>query len=233
MDQAVRRIAAGYTAVMRNQPAAPEAVGGVTRERLDRLLAVAGQMATPGQAAALAGYVDEIRRWNRVHNLTAVADPDAMVRRHVIESLSLRPMLEGSRIADIGSGAGAPGLPLAVVEPCRHFTLIESRGKRAAFLRHVQGRLELGNIAVKHCRVESMVDVGPFDTLLARAVASPGEVLRLSAGLFGRETVLLMPVGKRTAGEPLPRDGRFDVRCFVPTGPWSGGSLLIARRKWE
>ena len=218
---------------MRNRLAAPGAVRGATRKRLDRLLNAAGLTATPRKAAALAGYVDEIRRWNRVHNLTAVSEPDAMVRRHVIESLSLRPMLEGSRIADIGSGVGAPGLPLAIMEPCRHFTLIESRGKRAAFRRHVQGRLGLENIAVKHCRVEFMIDAGPFDTLLARAVASPGKVLRLSAGLFGRETVLLMPVGKRAVGEPLPGNDQFDVRCEAPAGPWSGGGLLVARRKRE
>ena len=179
----------------------------------------------------MAVYVDDIRRWNRVHNLTAVADPNAMVRRHVVESLLLRPMLAGSRIADIESGAGAPGLPLAIMEPRRHFTLIESRGKRAAFLRHVQGRLGLGNIAVKHCRVESTIDAGPFDTLLARAVAPPEEVLRLAAGLFGPETVLLMPVGKRTAGEPLPGGDQFDVRLEERTEPWSGGSLLVVRRK--
>ena len=224
---------------MRNRTTAPNAAGEATRDvlptqnRLERLLAAAGLRVSPGEAAALAAYIDHIRRWNRVHNLTAITDPDAMVRRHVIESLSLRPMLAGSRIADIGSGAGSPGLPLAIMEPRRHFTLIESRGKRAAFLRHVQGRLGLENIAVKHCRVESMTDAGPFDTLLARAVASPGEVLRLAAGLFGRETVLLMPVGKRTAGEPLPCDDRFDVRREEPMAPRFGGSLLVARRKRE
>lgn len=215
---------------MGNRLAAPGAAGGDTRKRLERLLAAAGLTATPGKADALAGYVEELRRWNRVHNLTAVTDPEAMIRRHVIESLSLRPMLEGFRIADIGSGAGAPGLPLAIMEPHRHFTLIESRGKRAAFLRHVQGRLGLGNVAVSHCRVESMVDAGTFDTLIARAVAPPEEVLRLSAGLFGRDTVLLMPVGKRAAEGPLPRDDRFDVCRKVPAGPWCGGSLLVARR---
>ena len=237
---------AAYTRPVRNCFIAPKAAGGATRDvlpaqnkldrtrqRLDRLLAAAGLRVAPGEAAALAAYIVEIRRWNRVHNLTAVTDPDEMVRRHVIESLSLRPMLEGSRIADIGSGAGPPGLPLAIMEPHRHFTLIESRGKRAAFLRHVQGRLGLENISVKHCRVESMTDARPFDTLLARAVAPPGEVLRLASGLFGRETVLLMPVGDRVAGEPLPVDDRFDVRREEPSAPRSGGCLLVARRKGE
>lgn len=235
-----------YTRPVRNRFIAPKAAGRATwdvlptqnqldrtRHRLVRLLAAAGLRVAPGEAIALAAYIDEIRRWNRVHNLTAVTGLDEIVRRHVIESLSLRPMLEGSRIADIGTGAGVPGLPLAIMEPRRHFTLIESRGKRAAFLRHVQGRLGLENIAVKHCRVESMTDAGPFDTLLARAVAPPGEVLRLASGLFGRETVLLMPVGQRVASEPAPGEDRFDVRREKAMPPWLGGSLLVVRRKGE
>ena len=76
-------------------------------------------------------------------------------------------------MADVGSGAGVPGIPLAIAEPQRHFTLIDSRGKRAAFLRHVQGLLELSNVSVAHGRVEDMKDAGPFDTLLVRALGAP------------------------------------------------------------
>ena len=169
------------------------------RERLTERLAEVGLAVDPGAAEALAAFLGEILRWNRVHNLTAITDPEAMIRRHVIESLALRPLLRGRRVADVGSGAGVPGIPLAIAEPDRHFTLIESRGKRAAFLQHVQGLLGLVNVAVEHCRVEEMNDAGTFDTLLARAVAPPEELLRLTVHLFGPASVMLVPTGEQAA----------------------------------
>jgi len=202
------------------------------RERLTERLAEVGLALDPGAAEALATFLGEILRWNRVHNLTAITDPEAMIRRHAIESLALRPLLRGHRIADVGSGAGVPGIPLAIAEPDRHFTLIESRGKRAAFLRHVQGLLGLVNVAVEHRRVEEMNDAGTFDTLLARAVALPDELLRLTAHLFGPATVMLAPTGELAAAEPLQADGQFELRLVEGTTTnLIGGSLLIISRK--
>ncbi|MDE0000809.1 MAG: 16S rRNA (guanine(527)-N(7))-methyltransferase RsmG [Rhodospirillaceae bacterium] len=200
-------------------------------ERLTERLAEVGVAVDPDAAEALAAFLGEILRWNRVHNLTAITDPEAMLRRHVIESLALRPLLRGRRVADVGSGAGVPGIPLAIAEPDRHFTLIESRGKRAAFLRHVQGLLGLVNVAVEHCRVEEMNDAGTFDTLLARAVAAPAELLRLTAHLFGPASVMLVPTGEQAACEPPQADGRFELRRAEGTTDLIGGSLLIISRK--
>lgn len=201
------------------------------RESLTYQLAAAGLSVDTGQANALLMYLDEIRRWNRVHNLTAITELSAMIQRHVVESLALRRYLKGRRIADIGSGAGLPGIPLAIAEPHRRFTLIESRGKRAAFLRHVQGLLGLENVAVEHCRVEAISGAPAFDTLLARAVAPPEEVLRLAAGLFGDDTVLIMPVGGRFASGALPGDARFEVCRAEGAAERLGGTLLVARRR--
>lgn len=202
------------------------------RERLTERLAEVGLAPDPNAAEALAAFLGEILRWNRVHNLTAITDPEAMIRRHVIESLALRPLLQGRRVADVGSGAGVPGIPLAIAEPDRHFTLIESRGKRAAFLQHVQGLLGLVNVAVEHRRVEEMNDAGTFDTLLARAVAAPAELLRLTAHLFGPASVMLVPSGGQAAAEPLQADGRFELRRVEGTATnLIGGSLLIISMK--
>ena len=201
-------------------------------ERLTERLAGVGLPVGPAAAEALARFLGELRRWNRVHNLTAVTGPEAMLRRHVIESLALRPMLEGQRIADVGSGAGVPGIPLAIAEPTRHFTLIESRGKRAAFLRHVQGMLGLVNVDVEHGRVEEMNGSRTFDTLLAKALAPPAELLRLTAHLFAPDSVMLVPVGERAGREPLAVDGRFDVRrADGATTELIRGPLLIVSRK--
>ena len=197
------------------------------RECVTHQLAGAGLSVDPPAAGALAEFLGELSKWNRVHNLTAVTEPAAMVRRHVVESLALRTFLRGSRVADVGSGAGAPGIPLAIAEPQRQFTLIESRGKRAAFLRHVQGRLGLTNVAVEHGRVEDMNDARPFDTVLARAVASPPELLRLTERLFGPDTVLLAPVGERAAARLTALDERFEARRVDGV---FGGSLAIIRK---
>ena len=201
-------------------------------ECLTERLAEVGLAVDPTAAEALARYLGEIHRWNRVHNLTAITDPEAMIRRHVIESLALGPLLAGKRVADVGSGAGVPGIPLAITEPDRRFTLIESRGKRAAFLRHVQGVLGLVNVDVQHRRVESMNDAGTFDTILARALAPPAELLRLTAHLFAPDTVMLVPTGEQAAGEFAGLDDRFEVRrAEGATADLIDGSLLIITRK--
>jgi 16S rRNA (guanine527-N7)-methyltransferase len=145
------------------------------------------------EAARLGAYLDLLERWNQVHNLTAVKDRGAMIERHVGESLALRPALRGQRIADVGSGAGLPGIPLAIVEPERQFTLIESRAKRAAFLRHAKTELALGNVDVIEARVEDLRDAAPFDTVLARAVASLPDVARLAGHLLDARGIMLVP----------------------------------------
>ncbi len=201
-------------------------------EQLIQRLAGAGLTVDPAIALALGKYLAEIGRWNRTHNLTAITRPEAMIDRHVMESLALRPLLEGRRIADVGSGAGVPGVPLAIIEPDRHFTLIESRRKRVAFLRHVQGVLGLVNVHVEHGRVEAMNNVGTFDTLLAKAVAPPWELLRLTVHLFKPDTVMLVPTSGRLAGESLDVDKRFDIRPVDEAIlDQFGGSLLRISRK--
>ena len=95
------------------------------------------------QSAALAAFVELLLKWNKVYNLTGVRGADEVVDRHLVESFALRPLLKGTHVADVGSGGGLPGVPLAIVEPERRFTLIESRAKRVRFLRHVVAELEL------------------------------------------------------------------------------------------
>ncbi len=204
-------------------------------ERLTHRLASAGLAVEPAAATALTRYLGELSRWNRVHNLTAITDPDAMIRRHVVESLALRSFLRGHRVADVGSGAGVPGIPLAIAEPQRHFTLIDSRGKRAAFLRHVKGLLELTNVSVEHRRVEDMNGTEPFDTLLVRALAPLEELPRLTAHLFGPDTVMLALTGEKDRCRVMVSDERFEVR---PAGGaiadlFSGALLLIRTRQGQ
>lgn len=160
-------------------------------EVAERLAAV-GSDECGSDVAALTAFLTLLSRWNRVYNLTGIRNPAELVDRHLIESLALKPFLRGTRIADVGSGAGLPGLPLAIVEPGRDFTLIESRAKRVRFLRHVIGELGLANARVAHSRAEHLRPDRPFDTVLARAVAPPAELLAVCRPLTAPGSVLLL-----------------------------------------
>jgi len=179
-------------------------------ERLDAL----GLGITAAEAAKLAEFLRLLERWNRVHNLTAITDTEPMIRRHLAESLALRPFLRGRRIADVGSGAGVPGIPLAIVEPTRQFTLIESRAKRASFLTHVRGALGLENVIVEHCRAEDLRGMAPFDTVLARAVAALPALVGLTDHLLGDDSVLLVLTKADIGAAAQAIDKRYRVRCL-------------------
>ncbi len=145
------------------------------REAMARRL-VAGlagleQTLSDEQVDAMLDYLAELVRWNRAYNLTAVTDPMEMVERHVIDSLSIRPFITGGRILDSGTGAGLPGIVLAVAEPGRHFVLVDSNGKKVRFLRHIKRTLGLDNIEPVHARLESLDLDPPPEEIVARALA--------------------------------------------------------------
>jgi len=194
-------------------------------------LAALGLEVTAAQGAQLSAYLDLLARWSRVHNLTAIRRREDMTRRHLAESLALRAALRGPRIADVGSGAGLPGLPLAIVEPALEFTLIESRAKRCAFLRHATGTLGLTNVTVVESRVEHLRDAGPFATVLARAVAPLPELVGLTAHLLGPQGALLVPTKADFAAAARAVDARFRVERVEPAGRnvLRGALVRIAR----
>jgi len=116
-------------------------------------------------------------------NLTAIRDRPSQVTKHLLDSLSVRSHLRGARIADVGSGAGFPGIPLAIVEPGRHFALIESTGKKCRFLEHVRDALGLANVEVVQSRAEAYEPRERFDTVLARAVGPVSDLVRTAGRL--------------------------------------------------
>ena len=106
-----------------------------------------------GGGARLAVFLSLLERWNRAYNLTAVRDPEAMVVRHVLDSLSILPWLEGPRVLDVGSGAGLPGIPLAIIRPDCEFVLLDSNGKRTRFMSQAAAELKLPNVSVVRSRI--------------------------------------------------------------------------------
>ena len=124
------------------------------------------------QRAALLTYVDLLARWNKAYNLTAVRDEGQMVTRHLLDSLAVAPFLSGRRFLDVGTGAGLPGVPLAVAHPQCEFHLLDSNGKKTRFLFQVKTALRLDNIVVHQARVEAFRVDEPYDAVLSRAFAS-------------------------------------------------------------
>src|SRR3954463_14397187 len=123
----------------------------------------------------LLDYVDLLQRWNAAYNLTAVRDPGEMVTRHLLDSLAILPHVHGATLADLGSGAGLPGIPLAIAAPGREILLVDSNGKKARFLREAVRKLALAKTRVAESRVENVE--GTFDCITARAFASLGDML--------------------------------------------------------
>lgn len=140
--------------------------------KLSRLLDEAGITLTDHQKSQLVAYVEMLHKWNKAYNLTSVRNPDEMLVRHILDSIVAAPHLQGERFIDVGTGPGLPGIPLAIVLPDAHFTLLDSLGKRVRFLRQVQHELKLTNITPVQSRVEDFSAVPPFDGVISRAFAS-------------------------------------------------------------
>jgi 16S rRNA (guanine527-N7)-methyltransferase len=199
---------------------------------LKRLVHDAGALGvalTEHDAARLHQLLEELARWNHRFNLTGIVDMESMVTHHVLDSLAVHRYLHGLAIADAGTGAGFPGLPLALVNPERRFTLIDSNGKKIRFVSHAARALGLMNVEPLQARVESLHPERPFDTVLARAFAPLPELLAAVAPLCGSETRVLAMKGKWPQSEleglpprwrvaeshTLTVPGLAEARCLV------------------
>jgi len=156
------------------------------------------------QRDQLLRLLDELQDWNARFNLTAIRDPRDMVVKHLLDSLSVQPWLRGGRIADVGTGAGFPGLPLAIANPERHFTLIESTGKKARFVAHAAAVLGLSNVEVVNLRAEAYRPRRPFDTVLCLEVGKFGDFVRVAGHLCAPGGRLLAMKGQHPAAELGP-----------------------------
>jgi 16S rRNA (guanine527-N7)-methyltransferase len=172
------------------------------------------------QLRSLTAHLDLLDEWNARMNLTAIRDRPSQLTKHVLDSLSVRPFLRGARIADVGSGAGFPGIPLAVVEPARRFVLIESTGKKCRFLEHVRDALALANVEVVQSRAESYRPDLRFDTVIARAVGPIADLVRHAGPLLGAGGRLLAMKGRYPEDELAVRLNGWKVaavhRLVVP-----------------
>ena len=149
----------------------------------------------------LAAYLELLAKWNRAYNLTAVRDPLDMVGRHVLDSLTLLPFLRGKSVLDVGTGAGLPGVPLAIVDTTRELTLLDSAGKKMRFLRHAVTELGLGNVTLEQCRVENYRPDEPFDTVVSRAFSDLRDFVTHCADLVADNGQMLAMKGRYPEAE--------------------------------
>lgn len=143
----------------------------------------------------LIAYLALIEKWNKVYNLTAIRDRERMVVEHVLDSLAIAAYVRPTRVLDVGSGAGLPGLPLAIAYPSWQLTLLDSNHKRCAFLEQALIELELHNAQVACVRVESYRPAAGFDTVVSRAFSETQHFARLAASLLAPEGLLLAMKG--------------------------------------
>jgi 16S rRNA (guanine527-N7)-methyltransferase len=129
------------------------------------------------QQALLSAYLDILHKWNKTYNLTSVRARDEMQVKHINDSLAVTPHLHGQRIIDVGTGAGLPGIPLAIMNPDKHFTLLDSSSKKTRFLKQAKQALELENIEIVQSRVEEFQPAQGFDSVISRAFASIDDML--------------------------------------------------------
>lgn len=158
---------------------------------LDRL----GLEVTQQAIDSLLVYMTELKEWSGTYNLVAPGDRGFLLTRHILDSLAIAKWLKPGNLLDIGTGAGLPGLPLAIIKPDMHVTLLDSAGKKIRFIRHVGRALKLDNISPLNQRVEEPVTTGPFANITSRAFASLGQFAEAARSVAEKDTQLMAMKG--------------------------------------
>lgn len=182
------------------------------QSRLERGIAALGIELPDDAVGRLLDYRELLERWNTAYNLTAVRDADEMVTRHLLDSLAVVPFVQGRTLADLGTGPGLPGIPLAIAEPAREVLMVDSNGKKVRFLREAIRSLKLGNGRALQSRVEDVE--GSFECITARAFASLADMLGWGGHLLAPGGVWLAMKGKHPGDELAGVPAGFTVEAI-------------------
>jgi 16S rRNA (guanine527-N7)-methyltransferase len=179
---------------------------------LERGIASLGVQLPVGAVERLLDYQALLARWNATYNLTAVRDPLEMVSRHLVDSLAILPYVQGETLADLGTGPGLPGIPLAIAAPQRQVLLVDSNGKKVRFLREAIRSLKLENVRAVQSRVEDVE--GQFDCITARAFASLADMLDWGGHLLTTGGIWLAMKGRHPDDELAGVPAGYEVRAI-------------------
>jgi 16S rRNA (guanine527-N7)-methyltransferase len=203
----------------------------MTLERtLDEGLAALALHADARMRERLLAYARLLEKWNKVYNLTAVRDIEAMMTHHLLDSLAVIPHLIGARLIDVGSGGGLPGVPIAIMRPDMRVTLLDSNHKKAAFLRQAAIELDLGNASVVCDRAESWRPAQPYDVVISRAFAELSQFVAAAGHLCSDDGVIVAMKGVYPDEElgAVPSGYRLiDVRRIVVPGLAADRHLVL------
>jgi len=165
------------------------------QQQIEQGLAALGIADPPDLAGQLTAFLELLDKWNGAYNLTAVRTPGEMVSRHLMDSLAVLPFIEDERVLDVGTGAGLPGLVLAMARPGQRFVLLDASGKKTRFIQHAASRLGLSNVAAVKARAEAHQDPEGFGVVISRAFASVQDFIRMAGHLATGEGRLLAMKG--------------------------------------
>lgn len=179
------------------------------------------------QEERLLQFLALLVKWNKAYNLTAVRDPLEMVGRHLLDSLAVLPHLRGVRCLDMGTGAGLPGIPLAIMCPQKQFVLLDSNGKKIRFVRQAILELGLENVETAQIRVESYRPEAGFDTLIARAFTALPQMIELTAHLRSAHTLLLAMKAEKAESELVWLKGGLTTQIIPLEIPFTEGERCL------
>lgn len=194
----------------------------VLTEGLDRL-----HLSLNDQAIdKLLAFSELIGKWNKTYNLTAIKQPVDRIRLHLLDSLAVNDYLQGPEVLDIGTGAGLPGIPLAIINPDKNFVLLDSNAKKTRFVQQAIVEMSLANVSVQHCRIEKYLPEQRFDSIVSRAFSSIENFIEVSQRLLSDNGALLAMKGQAPEQEleslswaytiyPLTVPGVDAERCLV------------------
>ena len=171
-------------------------------EQLQAGLTALGETPSSHPCDKYLSYLNLLQRWNRAYNLSGIREPGRMLTHHVLDSLAVLPHVHGVRCLDVGSGAGLPGLILALARPVAHWVLVDSNGKKVRFLNQCVRELGIANVEVVQTLVESYAPAAPFDTIVSRAFGSLADLYTAAARLLAPGGVLLAMKGPTPEVEP-------------------------------
>ncbi|OOE96660.1 16S rRNA (guanine(527)-N(7))-methyltransferase RsmG [Salinivibrio sp. MA351] len=203
-------------------------------QQLEYGLAQAGLVLSAQQQQQLLDYVRLLHKWNKAYNLTSVRHPDDMVVKHILDSLVVSPHLKGQQFIDVGTGPGLPGIPLAIANPDKQFTLLDSLGKRIRFIRQVLHELGLTNVTPVQSRVEDFTPEHGFDAVLSRAFASMSDMVSWCHHLPHAQGCFYALKGQVDQQEidALPADCSVtDIKALKVPGLEGARHLVILRAK--